>query len=1505
VRRARAVAVMLVVALLAGGVVPAPVDAGSSGLGWWQRLSHAITRLAGPAQAQAFTAGAAPQGRVEVPRLRTRYSRTYAVGDGTFEAQVSTGPINFQDASGAWQPIDNTLVASTETGYAWRNKANRYTVSLPANLAGAPIRIQRGSVWLSFRLVGANAAGQVSGNTVTYPDALPGVTLSYAPVGDGIKESIVLANPSVPANYAFDLQTSPGVSFKPDASGGLDVFSGQSLQFSLPAPFVSDASNSPAGFSRAVSFTLAQQPGGFRLGVNIDPAWLASPARQWPVVLDPQVTLVGPGVNADCQIVGGSFANTKFCSQDHLDVGSDPTGNRHGLLYFPIEGALPRDSEVVHSRLALWAPQTLGGGAFTMVAKRLTNGFTLDATWNKRDATNNWTTPGGDYTPTTWDSVPVGGTTGWVYLYPRQLTGLWVNGEQSSLGFLLRRDVEDGTSHLARFTSRNSTDSAHWPNLIITYQARLGKRDAYTHDTKGLSDRAEARVNVANGNLLVGQTDLRVGGIGTDLVVNRTFNGLDPAFASSIGNGWDLSVGADVRMDLYASGTAVLHGQSGEPMPYFPVLGSATTFTSPPGMNNTVLTQSADGLTFTLQFKQSGEVWTFDKIGCCLGRLRSQKDRNGNHLDYVYDASGRLTQIKQFRAGQSVFRTVTASYVGTSTLIDHLTDPAGRTIQYGYTGSQLTSVTDADGRIVRYGYTGDQLTRITDARNNIVNISYQTDGSNRVASVTRVTASPSDTDPTTRYTYNPFVSGTCPPGGLIVATTDVTDANSHTTTYKYDGRDRVCHTTDPLGHSHDSAYDTNDNVTQTTDALTKSTVLGYTTDGSNFSKLTTITRPGSNPTTFTYGSANNPFSPDSKTDSSGNKTTYSYDVAGNLLSAQDTTGGTAGAKASVVRNADGTVKTATDANNHTTSYTYTYSTTNGALTKLVITPPTGSPLGTTTVNFDSLQRTTSITDGKGQTKTIGYDPIDRVKTETVVGTTLQVTHTYDANGNLIQLDDPTGTTTLTYDELNRNLTKALPGRPTITYGYDGVGNLTSLDDAGGTVGYHFDAANRLDQLTEPGGALTTFTSDNADRRKTATFPNGVKVTLGYDDAGRQTSVTAQKGTNPALVDLKYCYKKVTITDTTACGAPAASGNTDTRWKLTDSRLGTTTNYAYDTQGRLGEAKTVVGGTQDFQYTYDAAGNRTKQVVNGGTPTFYGYGVSNQLCWSKATTIDPGSTCTTPSSATTYTTDANGNLTTSSAGFSASYNGFDQTTAITAPGGSTLSPMTYGGSTQVERRQAGSTAFTTNALGVGAADPGAGKATFYTRDPGGSLISQRTSKGTQYYVLDGLGSVVALTDSTGAAVGRYSYEPYGKATFSGTVTSNFQFASGYTDPETGLVKFGARYYDPSLGRWTQRDAFAGHLASPKTINRYAYAGCNPTNHVDPSGLQYMDIPIEACRGFWVFIGLTVGLYGTLISAAGLAAYTFGAVGSIEGIFIDPCTNSPEDPDWGEFAAATGP
>jgi len=80
-----------------------------------------------------------------------------------------------------------------------------------------------------------------------------------------------------------------------------------------------------------------------------------------------------------------------------------------------------------------------------------------------------------------------------------------------------------------------------------------------------------------------------------------------------------------------------------------------------------------------------------------------------------------------------------------------------------------------------------------------------------------------------------------------------------------------------------------------------------------------------------------------------------------------------------------------------------------------------------------------------------------------------------------------------------------------------------------------------------------------------------------------------------------------------------------------------------------------------------------------------------------------------------------------------------------------------------------------------------------------------------------------------------YDPFGTSTSKTEAVSNpWQFASGYLDANTGLYKFGERYYDPQVGRWTQKDPVAGSIGNVNSTNPYVYADNLPNMLVDPSG-----------------------------------------------------------------------
>ncbi|MBI3901772.1 MAG: glycoside hydrolase family protein [Nitrosomonadales bacterium] len=103
--------------------------------------------------------------------------------------------------------------------------------------------------------------------------------------------------------------------------------------------------------------------------------------------------------------------------------------------------------------------------------------------------------------------------------------------------------------------------------------------------------------------------------------------------------------------------------------------------------------------------------------------------------------------------------------------------------------------------------------------------------------------------------------------------------------------------------------------------------------------------------------------------------------------------------------------------------------------------------------------------------------------------------------------------------------------------------------------------------------------------------------------------------------------------------------------------------------------------------------------------------------------------------------------------------------------------------------------------------------------------------TRYYHQDGIGSVVATTDASGYLNAAQLYDAWGNPYQTAQLNSIAQY--GYTGREpdgTGLVYYRARYYDPAVGRFAQRDP----IGLQGGINRYAYVDNNPINATDPTG-----------------------------------------------------------------------
>jgi len=123
-----------------------------------------------------------------------------------------------------------------------------------------------------------------------------------------------------------------------------------------------------------------------------------------------------------------------------------------------------------------------------------------------------------------------------------------------------------------------------------------------------------------------------------------------------------------------------------------------------------------------------------------------------------------------------------------------------------------------------------------------------------------------------------------------------------------------------------------------------------------------------------------------------------------------------------------------------------------------------------------------------------------------------------------------------------------------------------------------------------------------------------------------------------------------------------------------------------------------------------------------------------------------------------------------------------------------------------------------------------------------LLCRVTETNTVYYHHDGLGSTIALTDSTGSVVESYTYDVYGQPFILSTtyhllptsaVTNRFLFTGREYLADLALYDYRHRFYSPSLGRFLQTDPLR---FDAEDVNLYRYVGDNPILYSDYEGLQ---------------------------------------------------------------------
>ncbi len=801
-----------------------------------------------------------------------------------------------------------------------------------------------------------------------------------------------------------------------------------------------------------------------------------------------------------------------------------------------------------------------------------------------------------------------------------------------------------------------------------------------------------------------------------------------------------------------------------------------------------------DALTTTVRVQPTGAQTTY--VYGIDGLLRQVVNPMGASIHYreynnarlptrIEDALGYQTRITYDGWGRPI--AITDPLSQTTTIAYEInnfwsrpityTTPLGHSYQFAYDGANLVQITNPAGQTQQFTYTDqgnwrNMLTAITNQAGLAVTLGYNAAGDVSTVSNGR--------GGLTHLAYNEVGQ----PAALV-------DTYGFTTTFQYDQGGQLVRVADPLSGTLDLSYHLAGRVTAVDIAGFYPLTLTYNISGQLAHAI-----QGERAWHYLYNEQGNLIE---VRDPLSRTTRYAYDLAGQVIT--QTLPGQR--QAAFAYDAMGRLLTLTSPGDAVHTLTYTPL---GQVASYTM-PTESGPAHTLTYEYNAGGQLTQLTYVEGTTVTFGYDDAGRLGA--VAHQDASVTYAYDNDiGTLTEIATTDGTTLnyvyegllpvaevwqgpvagsvqRTYDTGYRLVAEAVNGDDTLSFGYDAAGRLAQA----GNLALARDPQTGLLQGTTLG-----ITADNR------TY-NGYGELVTYQATISETAVLAANYTYDALGRI--------------------TGKTEVIDGLTTSMA-----YVYDGVGRL--VQVTENGAVMAVYTYDANSNRLSAADANGTVVTATYNAQDQLLTYGPYAYnytDAGflqlKTDTSTGKATTYGYDPLGGL-----------------RRVTLPDGTEITYVVDGRYRRIGKQVNG--VLTQGFLYRDQYEPVA------QVDANGQIVARfiyasRThvpdyivKEGKLYRMItDHLGSPRLVVDTvTGQIVQRLTYDAFGNVT--GDTNPGFQpfgFAGGLYDSDTGLVRFGARDYDPMTGRWTGKDPLGFDGGD---TNFYNYVLSDPVNLIDQTG-----------------------------------------------------------------------
>lgn len=845
-------------------------------------------------------------------------------------------------------------------------------------------------------------------------------------------------------------------------------------------------------------------------------------------------------------------------------------------------------------------------------------------------------------------------------------------------------------------------------------------------------------------------------------------------------------------------------------------LNRQTTYSYTQGKYTSLLTQVSDNwgrVVATARYDQQDRVTSYLE--------------DGETYSYTYDYQNNGLQTAKFDSSGNTW----VYLYGTAGLVVDEIPPAGSGVgthhtDYNADGS-IQQVIDALGIKTCFSYDalGNVLAVTQDCQGpGAIRFEYAYDPrlAGRVTSVTPKNPGTGAVDPTWQaWQYDYYEAGDPAPGALHHSYRVETDGITRdlVATYTYDHQGRILSWTDADGVATAYAYDANGNLATVTASPNNDSgvqpITNYTYDA--LGRVATFTDAMGSTTTYVRDAIGRPTSitlPPPSPASSPFAVTYAYDTydpsSGLLFASASDPNGVLTREG---LDAFGRTHERLDAQGALTQYAYAAN----LLTSVL--DPNGN---LTTYVYDSLKRLSatifpdsaretytyygngllnSQTDRKAHTTTYTYDHMGRVASTTYAdGSAMSYTYSGASLTSVVDSStSPPETHSFLYDASYRRTSEVQGARGTVTYTFtpgDRRAGYQVANGQGATYAYYPNGSIKSIQWS-PVAGLFTFTYNLAGQYVSVLFPNGQQRSYTYDGAARPLQISTSDPLGGTLAMYSYGYDVDNFT-----GAPGKLGLRSSMVASVPSQglTAATTRYYYDSAYRLVRTDYPQGpptnGEVD-EWTYDEIGNRLTSAVNGVVSTYsYQRIGANTSNWQRL--LSDGDN--------TYTYDANGNVLTRADALTSHTFTTDLANRVvsrTGNGGATVSVYDFR-NRRVSLSRGGVVSTFLFADDVPVESTGAAPEAYLSSPERGELLATYQGGAVYFATVDDQGSVVALSDASGAVHFSAVYDSWGLTrTTAGELTSTFGFAGRPTDVST-FVLTDLRYYSPQLGRFLQED-----------------------------------------------------------------------------------------------------